>query len=197
MAQILAAIGAAGVVAAFAIAVGGGFVDWGPPGTPKYETYALVNRLNGVALAFVVAAPLALRQAFAGQSQAEGVRRSLLVIAVALVGMELGSVAEFWVFNDQPYQGTGSEGRNVAWMVFLVSGLALVAGAVVTGILLLRRAVVRLWARVAVASAVPIGIATAVAGASATIIVPLVGLALCLATLGVGRPQPVRSRTPQ
>lgn len=186
MAQVLAAVGFVGVVAAFAIAVGG-VVDWGEPGSARYTTYALVNRLNGVALAGVVAAPLSLWRALAGKEEARGVRRSTVVLAVALIGMVLGSVAEFWVFNDQPYQGAGSEGRNLAWMTFLLSGLALVAGAVLAGILLFRLAFVPRWAAVAVSSAVPIGIVAGTGGASPLIVVPLIGLTLCLATVALAR----------
>lgn len=184
------------MVATFAIAIGGDGVDWGPPGSPEYGTYALVNRLTGVALALVVAAPLSLRRALAGRDEASGVRRSLVFLAIALAGMVVGSVAEFWVFNDQPYQGAGGEGRNVAWMTYLLSGLAVVAGAVVTGILLLRCASVPRWAGVVVTSAVPIGIVAATRGASASILVPLIGLTLCVTTLALARRRPVSPRIP-
>ena len=195
MPRTLATIGVVGVVATFAIAFGG-VVDWGLPGTSEYATYALINRLTGVALALVVAAPLSLWRALAGRDKAGGVRRSLVVVAVALVVMVVGSVAEFWVFNDQPYQGAGSEGRNVAWMTFLLSGLAVVAGSVATGILLMRGAFVPLWAGAAVASAAPLGIAAATRGASASIVVPLVGLTLCVTTLALARRRPGSSRIP-
>lgn len=193
MAQVLATIGVVGVLAAVAIAVGG-VVDWGPPGSPEYATYALINRLTGVALALGVAAPLSLWRALADKDEAVGVRRSLVVLAVAMGGMVVGSVAEFWAFNDQPYQGPGSEGRNVAWMTFLLSGLVAVAGSVVAGILLLRRAVVPRWAGFAVASAAPIGIAAATFGASPFLAVPLIALALCVTTLALGRRSPISPR---
>lgn len=195
MTWVLAMIGLVGVVAAFAIAVGGR-VDRGPPGSPEYATYALINRLTGVALALVVAAPLSLWRALAGRGGTGGVRRSLVILVVALVGMVVGSIAEFWVFNDQPYQGAGSAGRNIAWMTFLFSGLTLAAGSVITGILLMRGALVPRWTGVAVAAAAPIGITAATRGFSASIVVPLVGLTLCLATLALARRRPVSVSAP-
>jgi hypothetical protein len=165
----------------------GGTVDWGLPGSLEYETYALINRLTGVALALAVVAPLSLRRALIGMDEARGVRRALVVLAVALCGMVVGSVAEFWVFNEQPYQGAGSEGRNLAWLTFMLSALALAFGSVVTGLMLLLRALVPRWAGLAVAAAAPVGIAATTLGASLFIAVPLVALALSTATVSLGR----------
>ena len=183
---LLAAIGIVGSLALGAIYVGG-VVDWGPPGSPEYETYAVINRLTGVALALAVAAPVSLWSALTGVEAARGVRRAVVVLAIALCGMVVGSVAEFWVFNDQPYQGAGSEGRNLAWATFLLSAVTLAVGSVVTGLLLLRRALVPRWAGLAVAAAAPVGMAATALGGSLFIAVPLIALALSTATLSLGR----------
>ena len=186
MTWLLAASGIIGAVAMVAIGLGGA-VDWGPPGSLEYETYALINRLTGVALALAVAAPLSLWRALIGMDEARGIRRALVVLTVALCGMVIGSVAEFWIFNEQPYQGAGSEGRNLAWLTYMFSALALAFGSVVTGLMLLRRALVPGWAGLAVLTAAPVGIAATTLGASLFIAVPLVTLALSTATLSLGR----------
>jgi MFS family permease len=183
---LLATTGIVGVLALVAIDVGG-VVDWGPPGSPEYETYALVNRLTGVALALAVAAPISLWRALTGMAAERGVRRALVVLGVALCGMVVGSVAEFWVFNDQPYRGAGSEGRNLAWITFLISALTLAVGSVVTGLMLLRRAWVPRWAGLAVAAAAPVGIGATALGAPAFIAVPLIALALSTVAVSLGR----------
>jgi hypothetical protein len=189
VALVLVATGVVGVAAAFVIVVAGA-VDWGPPESAAYATYALVNRLFGVAISLTIAAPLALRAVLAARPEARPVREALIAIALALGGMAAGSVAEFWIFNDQPYQGEGSAGRNISWITFLVSGLFLIGAAVVTGALLLRHAGVPRWSGAAVAGAPIFGIIAATRGISAFVVVPLVGLALCLVAVSLARRTP-------
>jgi hypothetical protein len=135
---VLSAVGLVGVAAMTGIAIAGN-VDWGPPGSPSYATYEMVNRLTGLALACLVAAPLALRLALAAWEDAGPSRIAATVVAIALCGMVVGSVLEFWVFTDQPYQGLGSEGRNLAWSTFLLSGMVVLLASTVTGVLMLGR----------------------------------------------------------
>ena len=186
MTLLLASTGIVGALALMAIDVGG-VVAWGLPGSPEYERYALINRLTGVALALAVAAPVSLWRALAGVDAAHDVRRALAVVAVAMCGMVVGSVAEFWVFNDQPYQGAGSEWRSLGWITFLLSALTLAVTSVVTGLMLLRRALVPRWAGLAVAAAAPVGIAATALGAPLFIAVPLIALALSAAAVSTGR----------
>ena len=81
---------------------------------------------TGLAILLMVAIPLDLRAALAERPGARGARQILVGAAILLIGMALGSAAEFWLFSDQPYQGPGSEGRLAAWMTFLICGIAFI-----------------------------------------------------------------------
>ena len=180
----LAVLGLVGTLATLAITITGG-TDWGSPGSPGYASYEFLNRLNGVALAMVAAAPLGLRSALVDRPDARGVRRTLTVVAGAFVGLVIGSVAEFWLFTDQPYRGAGGEGRNAAWNTFLLSDLALMLASVAAGVGLVRRRLVPRAFGLSVALAAPVGIGAAVFGAPLLLNVPLVGLAMLAATISV------------
>ena len=95
---VLSAVGLVGVAATTGIAIAVS-ADWGPPGSPSYASYALVNRLTGLALAALVAATLALRVALASWDHAWTSRTAATVVAIALCGMVVGSVLEFWVLD--------------------------------------------------------------------------------------------------
>lgn len=81
-------------------------VPWGPPGTGRYETYELVNRLVGLSwlLCSVILASL-LRAP----------HRPGVAIALARASMiALGSIAEFWVLPETSYRDPL---RATAWSI--------------------------------------------------------------------------------
>ena len=173
----LALVGMVGSVGVLLIGFGLA-VDWGPPGSASYRTYELVNRLLGVVLAATACSPVALRFALGAKPPGRTVRIGLWLASIGLVGMVLGSVAEFWLFSASPYQGAGSEGRTIAWIGFLLSGLLLIIGSMVAGIGILRGRVVPRWIGPVVLLAAPVGIAATYVGAPLFVAVPLISLAM-------------------
>jgi hypothetical protein len=112
---------------------------WGPPGTAAYVVYQNWNRLTGLALLVMGLGGLGL---FLNLRPRLGrLARAGALTLLAGAGLTLlGSVAEFWVFKDVPYAGSGGgvNARGLAWMTFLVGGLVLLLGGAVTGLAALR-----------------------------------------------------------
>jgi hypothetical protein len=132
----------------------------------------------------MAAAPVALRLAHGSQAPGRIARVGLWLATIGAVGMTVGSIAEFWVFSDAPYEGAGSAGRNIAFFGFLVSGLLLLVGSVVDGLGLLRTRVMPLRTGWAVLLAGPVGMAATFTGASLFISAPLIALAMGAGPLG-------------
>ena len=84
-------------------------VPWGPPGTSRYDTYEVANRLVGLPWLLCVATlALQLRPP------------PRLGMAIAFVGasmIALGSIAEFWVLTETSYRDPL---RGTAWVLFLL-----------------------------------------------------------------------------
>ncbi len=107
-------------------------IGWGEPGSAAYERYEFFNRLLPLAVLPVLAG-------FAGLHAAQ--RRSYGLLgatgfACALAGfvlMTAGSVGEFWVFSDQPYDGAGFR-RGASWVLFLLGHPPLAVGTVLFGV---------------------------------------------------------------
>ncbi len=104
-----------------------GSSEWGPPGTERYESYQMMNRLVAVPAVLLVVG------VFATGFQS---RKSLGVLGwvswlLGLAGSLLvlgGNVAEFWLFTSRAY---GDPVRNLAWSSFLLGvALLLIAGIV-------------------------------------------------------------------
>ncbi len=102
-----------------------GSSEWGPPGTERYESYQMMNRLVAVPAVLLVVG------VFATGFQS---RKSLGVLGwvswlLGLAGSLLvlgGNVAEFWLFTSRAY---GDPVRNLAWSSFLLGvALLLIAG---------------------------------------------------------------------
>lgn len=113
---IVGLLGALGVVAFMAAQS----VPWGPPGTNRYETYELVNRLVGLPwllgsglLAFLLHAP------------------PRLGVAIALAGATMiaaGSIAEFWFLTETSYRDPL---RATSWSLFMLGHPLFLIGYVV------------------------------------------------------------------
>jgi hypothetical protein len=107
-------------------------VGWGQPDSTAYERYELINRLLPFALLPVVVGFIGLHVA---QRRSYG-RLGMAGFTTVLVGFMLiivGSVSEFWVFSDQPYDETGF-GRGASWALFLLGHPLLAVGTVLFGI---------------------------------------------------------------
>ena len=106
-------------------------VGWGEPPSPAYERYEAYNRVMPVILPLLVVGLLAFH---AAQKESHGwLRRAGTIIA--LIGFTLllvGNVAEFWVFNTQPYGE--ANGRDNSWTLYLLGVLTLAIGSVLFGI---------------------------------------------------------------
>lgn len=110
-------------------------VGWGEPPSPAYERYEAYNKVMPVILPLLVAGLLGFH---AAQKGGHGwLRRAGLIIA--LIGFTLllvGNVAEFWVFNTQPYGE--ANGRANSWTLYLLGVFTLSIGSVLFGIATLR-----------------------------------------------------------
>ena len=110
---VLVAIGGVGLVVMFMAA---GSSDWGPPGTERYESYQMMNRLVTFPAALLVLG------VFATGFQS---RKSLGVLGwvswlLGLTGSLLvlgGNFAEFWLFTSRSY---ADPVRSLAWSSFLL-----------------------------------------------------------------------------
>ena len=142
-------------------------VGWGEPPSPAYERYEAYNRVMPVILPLLVAGLLAFH---AAQKGGHGwLRRAGTIIA--LIGFTLllvGNVAEFWVFNTQPYGEVN--GRDNSWTLYLLGVFTLSIGSVVFGIATLR------------AKILPHRAAVLFTVGSAAAVVPFIGMLL----LGAG-----------
>ena len=102
-------------------------VGWGEPPSPAYARYEAYNRVMPVILPLLVAGLLGFH---AAQKGGHGwLRRAGLIIA--LIGFTLllvGNVAEFWVFNTQPYGE--ANGRDNSWTLYLLGVFTLSIGSV-------------------------------------------------------------------
>ena len=99
--------------------------EWGPPGTTAYLAYEARNRLIPLplflmALGFIVIYVHHRRVV----GRLGGV--AFVIILLGIVLMFIGNVAEFWLFTTLPY-GT-SNGRALAWSIFLVGALSFISG---------------------------------------------------------------------
>ena len=108
---------------------------WSGPGSVAYERYEFFNRLLPVVLLPVVVGFIGLH---AAQRRSYG-RLGMTGFVMILVGFMLiiaGSVAEFWVFSDQPYRQPN--GRNASYGIFLVGHPVLAVGTLLFGIATVR-----------------------------------------------------------
>jgi len=112
---------------------------WGPPGTAAYVVYQNWNRLTGLAILVMGLGGLGLFLNLRPRLSRLARAGALILLAGAGL-MLLGSVAEFWVFTDLPYSGSGDgvNARGLAWMSFLLGVLVLFIGGAVTGLAALR-----------------------------------------------------------
>ena len=111
-------------------------VEWGEPGSVAYERYEFFNRLLPLALLPVVVGFIGLH---AAQRRSYG-QLGMAGFFIVLVGFLLiiaGSLGEFWVFSDQPYDETGF-GRGASWTIFLLGHPFLAVGTVLFGIAAVR-----------------------------------------------------------
>ena len=112
-----------------------GFGGGGGPGSASYERYEFFNRLFPLPLAPVVVGFAGLHAVQRGSYD----RLRTVGFAIVLVGFALviaGSVAEFWLFSDQPYGQPN--GRNASWMLFLLGHPILATGTLIFGIATMR-----------------------------------------------------------
>jgi hypothetical protein len=107
-------------------------IGWGDPGSAAYERYEFFNRLLPIAVLPILVGFAGLH---AAQRRSYG-RLGTAGFAIALAGfvlMTAGSVGEFWVFSDQPYDGAGF-GRGASWALFLLGHPPLAVGTVLFGV---------------------------------------------------------------
>jgi hypothetical protein len=171
--------------------------DWGPPGTESYRAYELVNRIMGIALAACALAPVSVRLAHRPVVVGGAARVGLWLVAIGMIGMAMGSAAEFWIFSGSPYQGAGSEGRNIAFVGgFMVGSLLVLLGSPVAGVGLIRDGVMPRWIGLTVLLATPAGIVAAVVSGQLLLWVPLSALALGVGALVTARGDRVARSAP-
>ena len=120
--------GLAGAALSIAVTLLIGWMGWGQPGTEAYETYELLNRVAVLPMLLMIAVPGALL----GRPSIRDERRGSIAAVALLVGllaMAIGTSGEFWIFTDQPYGGSGSEGRIMSYILgtFLGGMVALIA----------------------------------------------------------------------
>lgn len=131
---------------------------WSGPGSVAYERYEFFNRLLPLALLPVVVGFIGLH---AAQRRSYGWLGTTGFVMV-LVGFMLiiaGSVAEFWVFSDQPYRQPN--GRSASYAIFLVGHPVLAVGTLLFGIATVRanvfpRDIAQLFAVLGVGVVVPV-----------------------------------------
>lgn len=112
-----------------------GFGGWDEPGSAAYDRYEFFNRLLPLTLLPVVVGFIGLH---AAQRRSRG-RLGTAGFVMVLVGVMMiiaGSVAEFWVFSDQPY-GLPN-GRDASWTLFLLGHPILAVGTLLLGIATVR-----------------------------------------------------------
>ncbi len=122
-------LGAVGVVVMFMVA---GSVEWGPPGTPAYNTYQTVNRLVSIPAMILVVGVAASGWSARKRLGALG-RLAWLTASLGSLLILAGNVGEFWVFTARSYSDSA---RNASWGIFLLGALLLFVG----GILAVARA---------------------------------------------------------
>jgi hypothetical protein len=112
-----------------------GFVGWGDPGSAAFDRYEVFNRLLPLVLTPVVVGFTGLHLAQRGSYD----RLRTVGFSCVLVGFALvisGSVAEFWLFSDQPYGQPN--GRSASWTLFLLGHPVLAAGTLLFGVATVR-----------------------------------------------------------
>jgi hypothetical protein len=129
---VVTALGAIGVVFTFGIA---GSAEWGPPGTPAYNTYQTLNRLVTIPAMMLVLGVAASGWRARNRLGVLGWLAWFTALSGSLLIL-VGNVGEFWVFTSRSYSDSA---RNVSWGLFVLGGLLLVVG----GILAIVRSGVR------------------------------------------------------
>lgn len=112
--RALTLVGLLGAALALVVAIALSVADWGPPGSPSYDTYELINRLAVVPIALMIGVPLALLWPVAVADR--DTRRAATGLLVGLAATALGTAAEFWLFSEDPYAGPDSLGRNLSYL---------------------------------------------------------------------------------
>jgi hypothetical protein len=113
--RALTVVGLLGASLALVVAIALSVADWGPPGSPSYDTYELINRLAVVPVALMIGVPLALLWPVAVADS--DTRRAATGLLVGLAAMAVGTTAEFWLFSEDPYAGPGSLARNLSYLL--------------------------------------------------------------------------------
>lgn len=172
---------AAMLLAAFATSM-----QWGLPGTPAYERYEAANRLIAFLIVPVVAAPVALGTALAASGR-RGVT-AMAVAGTALLAAAVGVAAEFFLFSTAPYQGSGSEGRLAAYLLFFVAGTVFLVAAGWTG--WVQRGRPPAWVTVTLLVLPALGIALTLAGGALFFGIPVTAAGIALAADALRHPAP-------
>jgi hypothetical protein len=111
-------------------------IGWGEPPSPAYERYEAYNRVMPVILLLLVAGLLGFYAAQKGGGHGWLGSASLIIALIGFTLLFVGNVAEFWVFNAQPYGE--ANGRDNSWTLYLLGVLTLAIGSVLFGIATLR-----------------------------------------------------------
>jgi hypothetical protein len=138
-------VGLAGAALSIAVTLLIGVAGWGQPGTEAYETYELLNRVAVLPMLLMTAVPVALLRIPHIRDERRG-SIAAVALLVGLLAMAVGTSLEFWIFTDEPYGGSGSEGRITSYVLgtFLGGMVALISLALL-GSWGLRRASLPRW----------------------------------------------------
>jgi hypothetical protein len=145
----LLVVGLVGAVLAAIVTLVITWAGWGQPGTAEYEMYELLNRLAALPMLLMAAAPLALLGMQTIRDERRGTIAAVTML-VGLVAMAVGTSAEFWIFTDEPYSGSGSEGRLASYLLgTFLGGVVALVGMALVGTWGLRRATLPRWTAIA------------------------------------------------